>query len=126
MKDYATEQIRNIAVAGHGGVGKTSVIEAMLFTTNAINRLGKIDDGNTVCDYGEDEKARKMSLFMSMCPIEWKDTKINVIDTPGFADFVGDHCFTCRQERVTSIGVDTDFWFFVCLLLVLCLDLPLR
>ncbi len=106
MKDYATEQIRNIAVAGHGGVGKTSVIEAMLFTTNAINRLGKVDDGNTVCDYGEDEKARKMSLFMSMCPVEWKDTKINVIDTPGFADFVGDVVGAMSAVETALIVVD--------------------
>ena len=106
MKDYSIEQIRNIAVAGHGGTGKTSVIESMLFTAGAISRLGKVDDGNTVCDYGEDEKAKKMSLFTSISPIEWGDTKLNILDTPGFADFVGDVVGAMSAVETALIVVD--------------------
>ncbi|MBQ0105455.1 MAG: elongation factor G [Armatimonadetes bacterium] len=106
MKDYLIEQIRNIAVAGHGGTGKTSVIESMLYIAGATTRLGKVDDGNTVCDYDPDEIARKMSLYTSICRIEWNGTKLNVLDTPGFADFVGDVVGAMSAVETALIVVD--------------------
>lgn len=90
MKSYRTEQIRNITLLSHGGAGKTSLSEAMLFNTGAINRTGRVEEGNTVSDYDPDEAKRQVSINMSMIPCEWKDVKINVIDSPGYADFVGE------------------------------------
>ncbi|HEY4003547.1 MAG TPA: elongation factor G [Candidatus Xenobia bacterium] len=90
MKKYATSEIRNVGLYGHGGTGKTSLCEAMLYTTGATERLGRVDDGNTVSDYDPDEVKRKISLYASVAPCEWKNHKINVIDTPGFLDFMGD------------------------------------
>ena len=90
MADITTKQIRNIVLLGHGGSGKTSVCEAALFLTKATDRLGKITDGNTVCDYGPEEIKRGFSLTLTMAPVLWKDTKINFIDTPGFLDFQGE------------------------------------
>ncbi|NLO89630.1 MAG: elongation factor G [Clostridia bacterium] len=87
MKIYDTEQIRNIAFVSHGGAGKTTLTEAMLFNTGAINRMGKVEDGNTVSDYDPEEIKRQISINLAMIPVEWKNCKINVIDTPGFADF---------------------------------------
>ncbi|NLL56445.1 MAG: elongation factor G [Clostridiales bacterium] len=90
MASYNKEKIRNIALIGHGGEGKTSLLEAMLFNTKAIDRLGKVDDGTTVSDYDAEEIARKMSIGLSVSNVKYKDYKINVIDTPGFFDFEGE------------------------------------
>jgi len=90
MKDYATEKLRNVALLGHGSAGKTLLSEAMLFSSGAINRMGKIEDGTTVADYDEEEINRKISLNLSLIPVEWNDCKINVLDTPGYTDFVGE------------------------------------
>ena len=90
MADITTKQIRNIVLLGHGGSGKTSVAEAALFLSKATDRLGKITDGNTVCDYDAEEIKRGFSLTLTMAPVLWKDTKINVIDAPGFFDFYGE------------------------------------
>lgn len=90
MKAYKGDAIRNIALAGHGGCGKTSLTEALLFSSGAIDRLGKVDDGTTTSDYDPDEVKRKISINAALAPCEWKDSKINFIDTPGYADFVGD------------------------------------
>ena len=90
MKTYDAKDIRNVLLVGHGGSGKTSLLEAMLFTTGAITRMGTVEDGNTVSDHDPDEQKRGISVSLSMAPVEWKDTKINVLDTPGTADFVGD------------------------------------
>ena len=90
MADITTKQIRNIVLLGHGGSGKTSVAEAALFLSKATDRLGKITDGNTVCDYDAEEIKRGFSLTLTMAPVLWKDTKINFIDTPGFLDFQGE------------------------------------
>lgn len=90
MKVYPTEKIRNLAVVGHGGTGKTSLTEAMLFVTGASSRLGKVDEGNTVSDFSPEEVKRKISINTSLVPCEYRDHKINVLDTPGFADFIGD------------------------------------
>jgi elongation factor G len=90
MKEYKTEQLRNIALLSHGSAGKTSLAEAMLFNTGAINRLGKVDEGTTVSDYDEEEIRRHISLNTSIIPCEWNGYKINVLDTPGYLDFVGE------------------------------------
>lgn len=89
MKNYQTQDIRNIAIAGHGGRGKTTLAEAMLFLAGATERLGKVADGNTVTDYDPEEKKRKISVSSAVAPLEWRDVKINIIDTPGFFDFAG-------------------------------------
>jgi len=90
MKEYQTEQLRNIAFLSHGSAGKTSLAEALLFDTGAINRLGKVDEGTTVSDYDEEEIRRHISLSTSVVPCEWNGYKINVLDTPGYLDFVGE------------------------------------
>ena len=90
MANYTTRQIRNICLLGHGGSGKTSVAEAMLYFTKQTDRLGKPADGNTVCDYDPEEIKRGFSLSTSIAPVIWNDTKINIIDTPGYLDFVGE------------------------------------
>ncbi|NMA60982.1 MAG: GTP-binding protein, partial [Firmicutes bacterium] len=90
MKKYGTDFLRNVALVGHGGAGKTSLAEAMLFVAKGINRLGKVDDGTTVMDFDPEETRRQISINTALAPVEWKDHKINVLDTPGYFDFVGD------------------------------------
>jgi elongation factor G len=90
MKEYTTEFIRNVALVAHGSAGKTMMAEALLHFTGATTRLGKIDDGTTVSDYDEEEIRRKISLYTSVIPLEYRDHKINVLDAPGFTDFVGE------------------------------------
>ena len=89
MKQYEPNKIFNIALAGHGSCGKTSLAEAMLYLSGASDRLGKIEDGNTVLDFDPEEIKRKVSVVSSIAPIEWKGNKINIIDTPGLLDFQG-------------------------------------
>src|SRR5215210_7968872 len=83
-------KIRNVAVTGHRGTGKTSLVEAMLFQSGAINRLGAVEQGTTTSDWDEDEQRRQMSLASSLCHLEWQGRKINLIDAPGDAGFSGD------------------------------------
>lgn len=90
MKEYTTEFLRNIALVSHGGAGKTMLAEAFLHVTGATTRLGKVEDGTTVSDYDEEEQRRKISLYSSMIPVEHRDHKINIIDAPGYTDFVGE------------------------------------
>ncbi|GAB4553848.1 MAG: elongation factor G [Anaerolineae bacterium] len=90
MKEYTTEFIRNVAVAGHQGAGKTSLIEALLFTAGNTTRMGKISEGNTISDYDEDEKSRQLSINTTLVPVEFQDHKINLLDTPGYTDFQGE------------------------------------
>ncbi|HEY49262.1 MAG TPA: elongation factor G [Dehalococcoidia bacterium] len=90
MEKYQSEQIRNVVLLSHTGAGKTSLSEAMLFHSKTINRLGKADDGTTTSDYDPDEVKRKISINTSLLPFEWNKTKINLLDTPGYADFVGE------------------------------------
>jgi len=90
MQQFGLENIRNLCLLSHNGAGKTSLSEAVLFTTKAITRLGKADDGTTTSDYDPDEVKHKISLNLTMLPCQWKDTKINLIDTPGYSDFVGE------------------------------------
>ena len=87
---YQTSDFRNVVILGHGGVGKTALTEAMLFNTGAIDRLGRIIDGNTSLDYDPEEIKRQVSINMAVAPIKWLDKKINIIDTPGYFDFVGE------------------------------------
>ena len=90
MNAYALENIRNIALVGHSGTGKTSLAEAALFCARVINRLGSVDEGNTVSDYTPAEISRKISISTAMLHCDWKGTKINFLDAPGYADFIGD------------------------------------
>lgn len=90
MKEFATEHIRNVALVAHHGVGKTSLAEAMLFLAGATNRLGRIADGSTLLDYAPDEIQRQITINLSLAQFEWAGHKVNLLDTPGFPDFVGD------------------------------------
>ena len=90
MKLYGTGDIRNITLVGHGGEGKTTLAEAMLFCSGAIDRQGKTEDGNTVMDFDPEETKRHISLSSAIAPVEWNGAKINIIDTPGYFDFIGD------------------------------------
>lgn len=90
MKTYSTDKIRNVALLGHGGCGKTTLIESLLYMTKATNRMGKVEEGNTVSDYDKEERDRQFSIGTSVIPIEYYDTKINFFDTPGYFDFVGE------------------------------------
>jgi len=90
MAAYRTEQIRNVVLLGHGSSGKTSLVEAMAFRAGVTNRLGRVEDGNTVADFDEEEIRRSISVSVAVVPCPWKDTKINVLDTPGYLEFVGE------------------------------------
>ncbi len=90
MEKYAVDKIRNVVLMAHGGAGKTSFAEAMLLNAGATDRLGKISDGTTVMDYDTEETKRKISINTAVAPLEWKNRKINIIDTPGYFDFVGE------------------------------------
>ena len=90
MKVYRTDEIRNVVLLGHGGSGKTSLVEAMSYVSGATNRMGKVVDGNTISDFDKEEQKRKFSLSTTLEPIEWEKAKINILDTPGYFDFVGE------------------------------------
>ena len=90
MDVFRTDRIRNVVLLGHGGAGKTSLVEAMAYLSGITNRLGKVTDGNTVSDFDKEEIKRKFSITTSLVPIQWDKCKINVLDTPGFFDFVGE------------------------------------
>ena len=102
MKDYLPNQIRNVALVSHHGTGKTSLAEAALFRTKAIARQGKIEDGTTALDFTAEEQHRQISISLGLAPIEWKNHKINLIDTPGYADFVGDLVPACARPTPRS------------------------
>ena len=90
MKEYTTQFIRNVTLVSHSSSGKTMLTEACLHFTGGSTRMGKIDDGTTISDFDEEEFRRKISLYTSVIPVEYKDTKINFLDTPGYTDFVGE------------------------------------
>ncbi|WP_281627493.1 elongation factor G [Traorella massiliensis] len=90
MRDYLSHEVRNVAVMGHSGSGKTAVLEAMLYFTKASDRFGKTSEGSSLIDYDTEEIRRGISVYTSLVPIEWKDCKINFIDTPGYLDFAGE------------------------------------
>jgi elongation factor G len=107
MKEYSTEFIRNIALVSHGSGGKTMLAEAFLHVTGATSRLGKIEDGSTVSDFEDEEIRRKLSLSTAVVPVEYKDHKINVLDTPGYTDFVGEVVSALRVADGAMILVDS-------------------
>ena len=90
MRDYLSSEVRNVTVVGHSGVGKTSVLEAMLYYTDATDRFGKTSEGSSMIDFDAEEIRRGLSVYTSIVPIEWDDCKINFIDTPGYLDFAGE------------------------------------
>ena len=90
MNVYTTDKIRNVVILGHGGAGKTSLVESMAYLSGITSRLGNVAEGNTISDYDKEEIKRKFSISTSMVPIIWGDTKINILDTPGYFDFVGE------------------------------------
>ncbi len=90
MKTYPTDRIRNVVLVGHGGTGKTTLAEALLNAAGAINRMGRVEDGNTVTDFDPDEIKRQISIQLALAPFEWKDRKVNLLDAPGYADFAGE------------------------------------
>ena len=90
MKEYAPAQLRNVGLFSHGGAGKTTLTEALLFRAGAITRIGSVDDGNTTTDFDPEELKRQMSVSLAVAPLEWRGHKINLLDTPGYADFYGE------------------------------------
>jgi elongation factor G len=106
LKQYAPERIRNVGLFSHGGAGKTSLAEAMLFDSGAISRLGRVEEGTTTSDFDPDEVKRHISVSASLLPIEWQDHKINLIDAPGFADFAGDIRAALRAVDAAIILLD--------------------
>ena len=102
----SAKDIRNIVLLGHGGSGKTTLAESMLFMTGGTDRFGKVTDGNTTCDYDAEEIKRGFTLSASVVPVEWKDIKINIIDTPGYLDFVGEAYQALRVAGSAVITVD--------------------
>ena len=106
MKVYDATAIRNVALVGHGGCGKTQLAAALLFAAGAVNRLGRVDDGSTVTDFDDEEIARKHTLSSSLAHAEWQKTKINLIDTPGFANFLSDARAALRVAEAAVLVVD--------------------
>ena len=106
MKVYDAQHIRNVALVGHSGSGKTQLASAILFDTDAVNRLGHVDDGTTVTDFDEEEIARKHTLSATTAYAEWKKTKINLIDTPGMANFFSDACSAMRVADAAVVVID--------------------
>jgi elongation factor G len=106
MKVYDAQSLRNVALVGHSGAGKTQLLSALLFDAGAVNRLGRVDDGTTVTDYDEEEITRKHTLSASLAYVEWNRTKINVIDTPGMANFLSDARAALRVSDAALVVVD--------------------
>lgn len=106
MKGYTSDKIRNVALVGHGGSGKTTFLDAALLATGVISRLGKVEDGNTVSDWDKMEIEKGYSINTSLVPIEYNKTKINFVDTPGFFDFVGEVNAALRAVEAAAIVVD--------------------
>ncbi|AKA71376.1 elongation factor G [Clostridium scatologenes] len=105
MKNYTTKNLRNVGIVGHSGSGKTTLTEAILYYTKATDRFGKIEEGNTVSDYDSEEKKRKISISTSIAPCEWENTKINLVDIPGYFDFIGETYEGLRAVDVAMIVV---------------------
>ncbi len=106
MKEYPTKQLRNVVLLGHGSAGKTSLTEALAFATGATNRMGEVENGTTIADFDEEEIRRHISLNLSLVPVEWQGCKINLLDTPGYTDFVGEVKSAVRVADLALILVD--------------------
>lgn len=116
MKKYTADKIRNVAIVGHGGSGKTMLVEHMLYTAGAVERVGSVEGGNTQSDYDPLEIRRKISVSASVLPLEWHDHKINLVDVPGYVDFIGDlhgvarvvesMIIVCEAKRDLDVGFD--------------------
>ena len=106
MKDYQAKNIRNLSVVGHGSEGKTTLVEALLYTAGAIDRQGRIEDGSTTTDFEPEETKRGISISAAMAPLEWKNTKINLIDIPGYFDFAGEQSgpLTVCEGAIITVG----------------------
>ena len=105
MNVYTTEKIRNVVLLGHSGCGKTSLVEAMAYLAGQTTRMGTVADGSTISDFDKEEIKRQFSIHTSVVPIEWDNVKINILDTPGFFDFVGE-----VEEAVSAADAATS-WF---------------
>ena len=90
MNVYTTDKVRNVVLLGHGGAGKTSLVESMAYLAGITSRMGRVEDGNTVSDFGKEEQKRKISISTTVVPVEWEGVKINILDTPGYFDFIGE------------------------------------
>lgn len=106
MDGIATARIRNVAVIGHGGTGKTTLVEALLFEAGAIDRLGRVDDGNATTDYDPEEIRRKHSINLALAPLQWRGYKVNLLDVPGYPDFVGEVASALRVVEGALLVVD--------------------
>jgi len=106
MKVYDAASLRNVAIVGHGGCGKTQLVSTLLFAAGAVNRIGRVDDGTTITDFDDEEIARKHTLSSSLAYAEWQKTKINFIDTPGFANFLSDARSALRVVEAAVVVVD--------------------
>ncbi len=106
MKNYKVDKIRNVALLGHGGSGKTTLTESMLYTTKVVKRMGKVEDGNTVSDFDKEEISRQFSIGTSVIPIEWNNSKYNILDAPGYFDFSGEVISALRVAGGAIIMVD--------------------
>ena len=90
MEKWNVAEIRNVAILGHGSCGKTTLVEALAYTTGVIDRLGRVEDGNTISDYDKEEGKRFFSIHTAIVPLMWENTKMNLLDTPGYFDFIGE------------------------------------
>ena len=106
MRVYEGDDVRNIGIVGHGDCGKTSALAAFLYTAGSTNRFTKVDEGNTVTDFDEEEVNRKVTITSSLAYLEWNKTKINFIDTPGMANFFSDACCALRVADAALVVVD--------------------
>ena len=106
MKLYEISEIRNLGIIGHGSCGKTSLTSALLFSSGTVNRLGKVDQGNTVTDFDEEEIARRVSISSALCHLEWKKIKVNIVDTPGYGAFIADAKAALRVLDGALVVVD--------------------
>ena len=106
MKVYDAQSLRNVALVGHSGAGKTQLLSALLFDAGAVNRFGRVDDGTTVTDFDEEEIARKHTLSASLAYVEWNRNKINFIDTSGMANFLSDARASLRVADAALVVVD--------------------
>src|SRR6059036_1388124 len=107
MRVYESENIRNVGLAGHGASGKTSLTSAMLFDSGAVNRLGRVEDGNTVTDWEDEEIERKISISSALAHCEWNKRKINILDTPGYITFITDTKLALRVADAAIVVIDS-------------------